>query len=36
MDNKTPLAIGIYAYAIKQSIRNHTVKTKYKNLKTSF
>jgi len=36
MDNKTPLAIGTNTYAIKQSIINQTVKTKFKNLKSSF
>ncbi|GAA3730281.1 hypothetical protein GCM10022422_10510 [Flavobacterium ginsengisoli] len=28
MDNKTPLAVSASTYAIKQSIKNETVKTK--------
>jgi hypothetical protein len=28
MDNKTPLAVSASTYAIKQSIKNQTVKTK--------
>ncbi len=32
MDNKTPLAVSASTYAIKQSIKNQTVKTNFKNL----
>jgi len=32
MDNKTPLAVGACTCAIKQSIENKPVKTKYINL----
>lgn len=33
MDNKTPLAVSASTYAIKQSVKNQTVKTKSLNLK---
>jgi len=36
MDNKTPLAIGTNAYAIKQSIINQIVKTIFKKLIAKF
>lgn len=32
MDNKTPLAVSARTYAIKQSVKNQTVKTKYSDL----
>lgn len=32
MDNKTPLAVSARTYAIKQSVKNQTVKTNPSNL----
>lgn len=34
MDNKTPLAVSASTYAIKQSVKNQTVKTKPLDLKS--
>ncbi|BDU25872.1 hypothetical protein FLGSB24_26160 [Flavobacterium sp. GSB-24] len=36
MDNKTPLAVSASTYAIKQSVKNQIVKTKFKILKKKF
>jgi len=36
MDNKTPLAVSASTYAIKQSIKNETVKTKSVTYRISF
>jgi len=36
MDNKTPLAVSASTYAIKQSVKNQIVKTKFKIFKKKF